>query len=777
MLRRAVFERECERRANKLPQAYIPSHELAAQLGWDPERFNSAVTLLEGRGLVETDETLGSAPFVTHGLLLTPEGWAQGEQFETVEPAEDRSDPTPHAFPGGSPATVQAIVALDPASKQALDVVADYFEANSHWIYGRQLRSKLSGMLEEKNRVIDKLVPAYLIPDSADPADPGDRYRLTLDGLLESRHGQDVRQHLGDVLDVLKAKAKRDPTFNEFTADDIKASSGDIAEAFAAHDYKWLDRLIRLAGLCAESYIPDDGGPWRVPGDIEKVLEAKDFEALRALRRTPGSVSIAVGASAEQLMALTGVTLSQREQGVLDIIAEYETTHVNPTPLASVLLSEPHESSENLREVVTALVDKQLVRMDGWHQTETLPLLAAGLVASKFGPRCDVVVRKLLAYLEQRLKAEPEYKRYTWEDLKNAGVSGDDKEFGLVATLIAIFQLSGMAPVNPGPTPSAQWSRPMTRVQLRAVLDLPQLFRFHATQSAQQGGVASPHGRVMQRGPDTVNANSIRAQLREVLAELRRVEPYPWSKVSGLVARAQPLVREGFPGHVDEFKSACATPNWVHMPRMMSGESPWDPEPTRDNFAEADAADREANSGLATEARDRILGFLAGLLAIPEERDGVTRGPSALDQVLELLNRFPAVARALSDRTRTREPITINDEYDVQYVLGALLAGLFDDVRPEEPTPSAGGNASRMDFLLKRERIVVETKFARQGHTNREITDELSIDKERYKKHPDCGVLVCFVYDPRHTLKNPVALEDDLRQESGPKCVVVVRPR
>jgi REase_DpnII-MboI len=53
----------------------------------------------------------------------------------------------------------------------------------------------------------------------------------------------------------------------------------------------------------------------------------------------------------------------------------------------------------------------------------------------------------------------------------------------------------------------------------------------------------------------------------------------------------------------------------------------------------------------------------------------------------------------------------MKDEYDVQDSLHALLKLHFDDVRREEWTPSYAGSQSRMDFLLKREKIVVETKF------------------------------------------------------------------
>jgi hypothetical protein len=56
----------------------------------------------------------------------------------------------------------------------------------------------------------------------------------------------------------------------------------------------------------------------------------------------------------------------------------------------------------------------------------------------------------------------------------------------------------------------------------------------------------------------------------------------------------------------------------------------------------------------------------------------------ALDRVLRLCERFPRVARELDHRGRRKTPLTMDDEYDVQYVLRALLALEFDDVRQPE---------------------------------------------------------------------------------------------
>lgn len=119
----------------------------------------------------------------------------------------------------------------------------------------------------------------------------------------------------------------------------------------------------------------------------------------------------------------------------------------------------------------------------------------------------------------------------------------------------------------------------------------------------------------------------------------------------------------------------------------------------------------------------------------------------------------------------------MNDEYDVQYLFGALLKGVFDDVRAEEPTPSRGGGAARMDFLVKSERLVVELKMTRDGLNDRDVTDQLLVDIGRYESHPDCATLVCFVYDPGFKLKNPRAIETDLsRPRSALDVRVLVRP-
>jgi hypothetical protein len=145
-----------------------------------------------------------------------------------------------------------------------------------------------------------------------------------------------------------------------------------------------------------------------------------------------------------------------------------------------------------------------------------------------------------------------------------------------------------------------------------------------------------------------------------------------------------------------------------------------------------------------------------------------------LDRILQ---RFHSVARQVRSRYNSRETLSIKDEYDVQDLLHALLRIHFDDIRPEEWTPSYAGKSGRMDFLLKPEKIVVEAKMTRKGLADKDVGDQLIVDIDRYKEHPDCKCLVCFVYDPDGYIRNPKGLCSDL--ERDPKVLdvsVVVTP-
>lgn len=75
-----------------------------------------------------------------------------------------------------------------------------------------------------------------------------------------------------------------------------------------------------------------------------------------------------------------------------------------------------------------------------------------------------------------------------------------------------------------------------------------------------------------------------------------------------------------------------------------------------------------------------------------------------------IFNNFHKVVKSLRNRYDSRNTIDVDDEYDVQDLLFAILQIFFKDIRKEEWTPSYAGNSSRVDFLLKEEKTVIEVK-------------------------------------------------------------------
>lgn len=134
------------------------------------------------------------------------------------------------------------------------------------------------------------------------------------------------------------------------------------------------------------------------------------------------------------------------------------------------------------------------------------------------------------------------------------------------------------------------------------------------------------------------------------------------------------------------------------------------------------------------------------------------------DRLENILKNFRFVANQLRIRHANRSTIEINDEYDVQDLLHALLKIDFTDIRAEEWTPSYACGALRMDFLLKDIDTVIEVKKTRKSLSTKELGEQLIIDIEKYKHHENCKTLYCFVYDPEMFILNPKGIIDDLEE-------------
>ena len=253
--------------------------------------------------------------------------------------------------------------------------------------------------------------------------------------------------------------------------------------------------------------------------------------------------------------------------------------------------------------------------------------------------------------------------------------------------------------------------------------------------------------------------------LKRLREELSQKNAEPWENIARWTAKATPIIRKDWPNFFQDFQKISREPEWLCLPRAGGN----------DVFnSKARASEIATNKAKAEETKQLILNFLDGLL----ETYAPGKEETALGAVLFFCNRFPIFVRQLETRGHGRPPIKIADEYDVQYLLLSLLRLQFEDVRTEEWTPSYAGASSRMDFLLKREHIVIEVKKTRETLRDREVGEQLNNDIERYAKHQDCSALVCFVYDPDGFLDNPRGLEHDLTgKREDIEVIVVISPR
>lgn len=171
-----------------------------------------------------------------------------------------------------------------------------------------------------------------------------------------------------------------------------------------------------------------------------------------------------------------------------------------------------------------------------------------------------------------------------------------------------------------------------------------------------------------------------------------------------------------------------------------------------------------------------LISILSAFKSISPKQEG---SKVNYDENLSMIfNRFHILARQIKRRHKNRNTLTIEDEYDVQDLLNGILCLFFDDVRPEEWTPSYAGGCNRIDFLLKDDEIAIEVKMTRDGLKDKELGEQLLIDIVKYRAHPNCKVLYSFVYDPEGFIRNPRGIEKDLDKNSTPEFVVktFIRP-
>jgi hypothetical protein len=132
----------------------------------------------------------------------------------------------------------------------------------------------------------------------------------------------------------------------------------------------------------------------------------------------------------------------------------------------------------------------------------------------------------------------------------------------------------------------------------------------------------------------------------------------------------------------------------------------------------------------------------------------------------QICKRTPYAARILLNRQRKGKiSYNIEDEYDVQDLLHAILRAYLKYSVQEDPLPKVSGTrASRADISIEELGILIEIKYVRSPDDQKTIFDDFSMDVLLYTSWSHLKTLLYVIYNSGD-LRDPEALE----KLSGPR--------
>jgi hypothetical protein len=123
---------------------------------------------------------------------------------------------------------------------------------------------------------------------------------------------------------------------------------------------------------------------------------------------------------------------------------------------------------------------------------------------------------------------------------------------------------------------------------------------------------------------------------------------------------------------------------------------------------------------------------------------------SADEVVRDILNNFSnAIQKIIKNRRKGHPNFEIEDEYDVQDILYVILKSVFPNLRDEDAIGKVGAKTTKIDLIIREERILVEVKMIKEKDSNEtHFIEQLKADFESYHECKWLRKLFCFVYDP-----------------------------
>jgi REase_DpnII-MboI len=123
---------------------------------------------------------------------------------------------------------------------------------------------------------------------------------------------------------------------------------------------------------------------------------------------------------------------------------------------------------------------------------------------------------------------------------------------------------------------------------------------------------------------------------------------------------------------------------------------------------------------------------------------------TAEEVIRDALNNFSNAIRKISSNRRKGHPeFKIEDEYDVQDILYVILKTIFPNLKDEDAIPKVGAKSTKIDLIIREERILIEVKMMKENDGNEtHFIEQLKADFESYYQCKWLRKLFCFVYDP-----------------------------
>ena len=185
----------------------------------------------------------------------------------------------------------------------------------------------------------------------------------------------------------------------------------------------------------------------------------------------------------------------------------------------------------------------------------------------------------------------------------------------------------------------------------------------------------------------------------------------------------------------------------------------------------------EMSPSMASAPQDSPSGKQAIGLSIARVIES-TLDQDPLNLIRKVCLRFHSVARQLRLRRDYRPTLEVDDEYDLQDLLCALLKVEFDEVATDEWTPPYTDGAVRTTLLVNRDQIAIVAKKTGPGVTTKELADQVAADSAYYRAQGRCSTLFCFMYDPEGRIGSPKRLETTLTSVSEHcRVEVLVAPK